>query len=83
MGFKYEEDRIFIVVPRDNVDMVVNGKVYGADAEVRVQLKTMELYHAWCYNGKFYVYNNYVQLALTAEQLDLYFKKPFVGIPKD
>ena len=32
MGFKYEEDRVFIVCPRDKVEIVVNGKVYGADA---------------------------------------------------
>ena len=47
MGFKYEEDRTFIVCPRDKVEIVVNGKVYGADAEVRVQLRPTELYLQW------------------------------------
>ena len=83
MGFKYEEDRVFIVVPRDNVEIMFNGTICGTDAEVRVQLKARELYHAWCFNGTFHVYNNYVRFVLTAEQLDLYFKKPFVGVPKD
>ena len=57
MGFKYEEDRVFIVCPRDKVEIVVNGK--------------------------FMIYNDHVRLALTAEQLNLYFMKPHVGFLKD
>jgi len=83
MGFKYEEDRMFVVQPRDSVDIVIKGNVYGADAEVRVQLKDIEMYRAWCINGKFHVYNDNVYMMLTAEQLNLYFKKPFIGIAKD
>ena len=83
MGFKYEEDRIFIVCPRDKVEIVVNGKVCGADAEVRVQLRPTELYHAWCFNGKFMIYNDHVRMSLTAEQLNLYFMKPHIGFLKD
>lgn len=83
MGFKYEEDRVFIVASKGEGFITANVTKYGEDLEIEVKLKPGELYHAFCFNGKFHVFNNYVQLVLTAEQLDLYFKEPFIGVLKD
>jgi hypothetical protein len=83
MGFKYEEDRIFIVASKYDAFIRAYGTKFGADLEIEAKLKPGELYRAWCFNGKFIVYNNYVQLTLTAEQLDDYFREPYTGLEED
>lgn len=83
MGFKYEEDRVFIVAPKGECFITANGTKCGADLEIEALLGSWQLYHAFCDNGKFYVHNNYVKMELTAEQLDMYFKEPFIGVQED
>ena len=83
MGFKYEEDRIYIVASSCDGFIRANGTKCGADLEIEATLKPGELYRAWCFDGKFLVYNNYVKLTLTAEQLDYYFREPFNGLEDD
>jgi len=83
MSFKYEEDRAFIVASKGEGFISAYGAKFGTDLEIEAKLKPGELYHAFCFHGKFHVYNDYVRLVLTAEQLDLYFKEPFIGVLKD
>lgn len=83
MGFKYEEDRIFIVASKCEGFITARGTKWGADVEIEAKLNPGDLYRAWCINGKFRVYNNYVSLTLTAEQLDYYFGEPWNGIEED
>ena len=83
MGFKYEEGSVFIVAPQGDCFIAANGTKCGADLEISASLKPWQLYHAFCDNGKFYVYNNYVRLELTAEQLDYYFREPYTGLEED
>jgi hypothetical protein len=83
MGFKYEEDRIYIVASKCEGFIRAYGTKWGADLEIEAKLKPGELYRAWCFDGKFRVYNNYVQLTLTAEQLDYYFREPYTGLEED
>ena len=83
MGFKYEEDRIYIVASKCEGFIRAYGTKWGADLEIEAKLKPGELYRAQCLNGKFLVHNNYVSLTLTAEQLDYYFREPYTGLEED
>ena len=79
MGFKYEEDRVFIVRPRDR------GIIYARDEEctISVELNISDLYRVNCYGGRFHVKNRYVSMSLTEKQMNVFFVKPFIGIAKD
>ena len=83
MGFTYEEDRVFIVAPDGESYITAYGAKRGEDLETEITLKPGDLYHAFCCNGKFHVFNNNVKMVLTAEQLNFYFKEPFIGVQKD
>ena len=79
MGFKYEEDRTFIVCPKDRDCIYAHEKDY----DISVELNICDLYRVTCYGGKFHVRNSYVSMRLTEKQMNMYFKKPYVGSIKD
>ena len=92
MGFKYEEDRIFIVASKCEGFITAHGTKWGADVEIEarledydisVELNICDLFRVTCYGGKFHVRNRYVSMTLTEKQMNTYFVKPFVGLAKD
>lgn len=77
MGFKYKEDSRFIVQPKIKAGFDVISEVTPGCKSIRceVALNTSQLYHVWCFNGRFIVYDDRVRLTLTEKAMNMYFRK--------
>lgn len=81
MGFKYKDERIFIVQPKDDyIFFKVTDHGDTPEQDLIIKLNKESFFRVYCSNGKFWVSNEFVRMELNEQQMNWYFRKPFEGI---
>lgn len=81
MGFKYKDERIFIVQPKDSaIYLKAKDHEDAPEQDLIIKLNKESFFRVYCTNGKFWVSNEFVRMELNEQQMNWYFRKPFEGI---
>lgn len=87
MGFKYKDERIFIVQPKDSyIFFKAKDRIKAKDRkdapeqDLIIKLNKESFFRVYCTNGKFLVSNEFVRMELDEQQMNWYFRRPFEGI---
>jgi len=81
MGFKYKDERIFIVQPKDSaIYLKAKDREDVPEQDLIIKLNKESFFRVYCSNGKFWVSNEFVRMELNEQQMNWYFRKPFEGI---
>lgn len=81
MGFKYKDERIFIVQPKDSaIYLKAKDREDALEQDLIIKLNKESFFRVYCTDGKFWVSNEFIRMELNEQQMNWYFRKPFEGI---
>lgn len=81
MSFKYKDERIFIVQPKDSaIYLKAKDREDASEQDLIIKLNKESFFRVYCNNGKFWVSNEFIRMELDEQQMNWYFRKPFEGI---